>query len=71
MRRKDFETSFNLIGLYLVMSCFLFAITKSASDSNALARQELGWYILGDNQEYVGPYTVAELQGELGSFLCS
>lgn len=36
--------------------------TESASDPNALAGQELGWYILGDNQEPVGPYTVAELR---------
>jgi len=41
--------------------------TESASDPNALAGQELGWYILGDNQEYVGPYTVAELQEHYAS----
>lgn len=41
--------------------------TESAGDPNALAGQELGWYILGDNQEYVGPYTVAELQEHYAS----
>lgn len=24
---------------------------------------EVGWYILGENQEHVGPYAVSELQG--------
>lgn len=41
--------------------------TESSSDPNASAGQELGWYILGDNQEYVGPYTVAELKEHYAS----
>lgn len=36
--------------------------TEGAGDQNDLLSQELGWYILGENQEYVGPYTVGELQ---------
>lgn len=26
---------------------------------------EVGWYILGENQEHVGPYAFSELQGEM------
>lgn len=31
--------------------------------SSTTAAAEVGWYILGDNQEHVGPYAVSELQG--------
>lgn len=29
----------------------------------------VGWYILGQDQELIGPYTISELQGELLVFV--
>jgi hypothetical protein len=57
MRRKYFETSFNLIGLYLVTSCLLFAATESASDSECLRRTGAWVVHTRGKSEYVGPYT--------------
>ncbi|KAH9310841.1 hypothetical protein KI387_025876, partial [Taxus chinensis] len=41
--------------------------TEIAGDPNPLLPQDLGWYILGENQEYLGPYTVSELQEHYAS----
>jgi hypothetical protein len=30
----------------------------------AAAATEVGWYVLGPNQESVGPYALAELRGD-------
>jgi hypothetical protein len=34
------------------------------SGAAAVAATEVGWYVLGPNQESVGPYALAELQGD-------
>lgn len=34
----------------------------SNGDNNIKEVSEIGWYILGENQEYIGPYALSELQ---------
>jgi len=34
------------------------------SGAAAAATTEVGWYVLGPNQEGVGPYALAELRGD-------
>lgn len=38
-------------------------------DNNSVGNSEMvteaGWYILGENQQHVGPYAFSELRGEL------
>lgn len=38
------------------------------SEANYTAASEVGWYMLGENQEHIGPYALSELQGELFFF---
>ncbi|GLT68471.1 hypothetical protein SLA2020_406970 [Shorea laevis] len=33
-------------------------------DGNCEAISEVGWYILGENQQHVGPYALSELRGK-------
>ncbi|THU70824.1 hypothetical protein C4D60_Mb08t29060 [Musa balbisiana] len=35
---------------------------ESSSDASYAVAMEVGWYILGENQEHVGPYALSELQ---------
>ena len=39
-------------------------MSTETSGSAAPAAAEVGWYVLGPNQESVGPYALAELQGD-------
>uniref|UniRef100_A0A1D1YVL5 HIV Tat-specific factor 1 n=1 Tax=Anthurium amnicola TaxID=1678845 RepID=A0A1D1YVL5_9ARAE len=40
---------------------------ESSGRTNSVAGAEVGWFILGDNQEPVGPYTLSELQEHLSN----
>jgi hypothetical protein len=37
--------------------------TETSGSAAAAAAAEVGWYVLGPNQESVGPYALAELRG--------
>ncbi|KAF8378899.1 hypothetical protein HHK36_030248 [Tetracentron sinense] len=39
---------------------------EKSHDANAETITEVGWYILGENQEHVGPYIFSELQDDEG-----
>ncbi|URE32032.1 hypothetical protein MUK42_16423 [Musa troglodytarum] len=41
---------------------YLSLVMESSGDASYAAATEVGWYILGDNQEQVGPYALSELQ---------
>eukprot|EP01018_Ginkgo_biloba_P015555 Gb_19844 [translate_table: standard] len=45
----------------------VFAGSGDAGNPNTSTTLELGWYILGENQQYLGPYTLAELQEHFAS----
>jgi hypothetical protein len=38
--------------------------TSGSAAAAAAAAGEVGWYVLGPNQESVGPYALAELRGD-------
>lgn len=43
---------------------------ESSSDASYAVATEVGWYILGENQEHVGPYALSELQGDSFDVVC-
>lgn len=45
-----------------------FKGSENSGDVNSEIVSEVGWYILGNNQENVGPYAFSELQGEFCIF---
>ena len=36
---------------------------EKTGDEDNKVTSEVGWYILGENQESIGPYALSELQG--------
>ena len=38
---------------------------EQSVDGSSGSSTEVGWYILGENQQHVGPYASSELLGEL------
>lgn len=49
----------------MCLSLFLFVGMDNNSVGNLEMVTEAGWYILGENQQHVGPYAFSELRGEL------
>lgn len=47
---------------------FIVVGVEHSSDGNYNAGAEVGWYILGENQQNVGPYAFSELCGEFYMF---
>ncbi|KAI3830454.1 hypothetical protein MKX03_018144 [Papaver bracteatum] len=41
---------------------FLFCVENSGGGGSGIAISEVGWYVLGENQEHVGPYAFSKLQ---------
>jgi len=37
--------------------------SNNSKANNSVGSSEAGWFILGENQEHVGPYALSELQG--------
>lgn len=50
---------------FVCLSLFLFVGMDNNSVGNLEMVTEAGWYILGENQQHVGPYAFSELRGEL------
>lgn len=36
---------------------------EKSGDADSKIASEVGWYILGENQESIGPYALSELRG--------
>lgn len=49
----------------LCSSPFFFVGMDNSSVGNSGMVTEAGWYILGEDQQHVGPYAFSELRGEL------
>eukprot|EP00252_Welwitschia_mirabilis_P007474 TRINITY_DN18864_c0_g1_i1.p1 TRINITY_DN18864_c0_g1~~TRINITY_DN18864_c0_g1_i1.p1 ORF type:complete len:520 (-),score=142.31 TRINITY_DN18864_c0_g1_i1:396-1955(-) len=43
------------------------SVSEGASEPKRLTVEDVGWYILGENQEYIGPYTAGELKEHYAS----
>lgn len=56
-----------LKGVEMGFSSFYCTGAGNGYDGNYNTVAEVGWYILGEDQQQVGPYVFSELRGEFGS----
>jgi hypothetical protein len=50
---------------YLPASSIRSLLARRSMETSGTVAGEVGWYVLGPNQETVGPYALVELQGDL------